>query len=274
MKEHEAIVLGTPSDRRNSSFEPSSIDAGLRSHMLRIYNYMALGLVITGLAAIAVYGVSVTSDVEAAARVLRGGIQYPARLGADFYLTPLGYMAFFGPAKWPVILAPLGLVIGLSFGIDWVRPLTAQVVFWFFAALLGVSLGAVFMVYAHTSVARAFFVAAAAFATLSLWSYLTKHDATAVATFLIMGLCGAVIAGATNIVLASTTLQWITSVAGVLVFAGLTAWDTQRLKNEYIYGAMDGDAAARAAILGALSLYLDFGGLFLLMFEFPGPRDD
>jgi FtsH-binding integral membrane protein len=274
MKERDAVLSEASIDDRKSSFEKHSIDAGLRSHMLRIYNYMAFGLAVTGLAAVAVYGISVTSDIEVAARVLRGGVDDPVRFGADTYFTPLGFMVFFGPTKWSVMLAPLALVIGLSFGIHWLRPFTAQVVFWVYATLLGVSLGAVFMVYAHASVARAFFVASAAFGAFSLWGYVAKHDVTAVGSFLIMGVCGAVIATAVNIVLPSTMLQWITSVIGVLVFAGLTAWDTRRLKNEYIYGAMDGDAAARAAIVGALSLYLDCGNVFLLMLELPGHRDD
>lgn len=274
MKEQDAVLWGRPLDDRKSSLDTCSIDAGLRSHMLRIYNYMALGLAITGLTALAIYMVAVTSEVESAARVVRGGIEYPFRLAANSYVTPLGYMVFFGPTKWPIILAPLGFVIGLSFGIGWMRAFTAQVVFWAYAALLGVSLGAVFVVYAHASIARAFFVAAAAFGALSLWGYVTKHDVTATGTFLIMGMCGAVVAGAINIVLASSALHWIASLLGVSVFAGLTAWDTRRLKDEYIYGAMDGDVAARAAILGALSLYLDFANLFALMLDLPGQRDD
>jgi FtsH-binding integral membrane protein len=147
--------------------------------MLHIYSYMALGLAVTGLAAFAIYGFSVTLDADAAARILRGAVNYPARLGAEAYFTPLGYAVFSGPLKWPMILAPLGLVIGLSFGIDWLRPFTAQLMFWVYSALVGVSLGSIFIAYAHADVSRACFVAAAAFGIFSLWGFTTNHDVAA-----------------------------------------------------------------------------------------------
>jgi hypothetical protein len=248
-----------------SSAEAAAIDAGLRSYMLRIYHYMALGLLITAVAAFGVYALSVTDDVTVAARVVHGGTEAPARLADKLYLTQLGYLVFASPLKWAVILAPLALVFGLSFGIERLRPATAQALFWIYAALMGLSLGSIFTVYTQTSVVRVFFITAAAFGALSLWSYTTQRDLTGLGSFLVMGLFGIVIAGAVNLWLDGPALLWTVSMVGVVVFSGLTAWDTQRLKDEYIYGAMDGDTAARTAIMGALSLYLDFVLIALLI---------
>jgi FtsH-binding integral membrane protein len=258
-----------------TSAEAAAVDAGLRAHMLRIYNYMVLGLVITGIAAIAVYAFSVTPDVAAAAKITRDDIEIPIRLaGLNMYLTPLGYAIFVGPMKWPVILAPLVLVFALSFGIERLRPGVAQLLFWLYAALLGVSLASIFMVYTQTSIVRVFFIAAASFGALSLYGYTTQRDLTGLGSFLIMGLFGVIIAALVNLFFASSALQWVISIVGVIVFSGLTAWDTQRLKNEYIYFAMDGAMAQRSAIIGALTLYLDFINLFTLLLQLFGERDD
>jgi FtsH-binding integral membrane protein len=200
----------------------------------------------------------------------RGGAAAPARLADNLYLTQLGYTVFVSPLKWVVILAPLALVFGLSFGIERVRPATAQVLFWIYAALIGLSLGSIFMVYTQTSVVRVFFIAAADFGALSLWGYTTRRDLTGMGSLLVMGLFGIVIAGFVNLWLDSPALLWTVSIVGVLVFSGLTAWDTQRLKNEYIYGAMDGDTAERTAILGALSLYLNFINVFTMLLQLLG----
>jgi hypothetical protein len=148
------------------------------------------------------------------------------------------------------------------------------VLFWLYAGLVGISLGVIFLVFTHTSVVRVFFVTAASFGALSLWGYTTNRDLTGVGSFLIMGLFGIIIAALVNLFLQSTALQWVISLVGVLVFAGLTAWDTQRLKNEYLYGAFDGDAADRAAIMGALSLYLNFINLFTLLLQLLGQRQE
>jgi uncharacterized protein len=257
-----------------SSAEAAAIDAGLRAYMLRIYNYMVLGLAITGVAAYGIYLVSVTGDVTEAAKMVRGGTELPARLAGNIYLTPLGYAVFVGPLKWVIFLSPLALVFGLSFGIERLRPATAQLLFWIFAALMGVSLGSIFMMYTHTSVVRVFFITAASFGALSLWGYTTRRDLTGVGSFLVMGVFGIAIALLVNSFLASSALHWVISVIGVLVFAGLTAWDTQRLKNEYIYGAMDDDTVARSAIMGALSLYLDVVNLFTFLLQLLGQRED
>jgi FtsH-binding integral membrane protein len=249
-------------------------DAGLRAHMLQIYNYMVLGLAITGFAALGIYMLSMTGDVAAAAKVLRNGAEVPAQIRSGVFLTPLGYALFASPLKWAVILAPLAMVFVLSFGIQRLRPAMAQMLFWVFAALIGVSLASIFMIYTQTSIVRVFFITAASFGALSLWGYTTQRDLTGIGSFLIMGLFGVIIASLVNLFLQSSALQFIVSIVGVLVFAGLTAWDTQRLKNEYVYGAMDDETAGRSAIMGALSLYLNFINLFTLLLQLLGQREE
>jgi len=165
-------------------------------------------------------------------------------------------------------------VFALSFGVERMRPAVAQALFWLYAALVGLSLGSIFLVYTHTSITRVFFITAASFGALSLWGYTTQRDLSAMGSFLLMGLFGIIIASIVNIWLGSSTLQWVVSVIGVGVFAGLTAWDTQRLKSEYLYGAMDGETAERSAIVGALSLYLDFINLFTMLLHLLGQRDE
>ncbi|MBZ0147078.1 MAG: Bax inhibitor-1/YccA family protein [Pseudorhodoplanes sp.] len=254
--------------------EAAVIDQGLRAYMLHIYNYMVLGLAITGLAALGIYMLSITNDAAAAAKVMRGGSEVAAQIRTGLFLTPIGYALFVSPLKWVVILAPLAFVLVLSFGMERMRPATAQMLFWIFAALIGVSLGAIFMVYTHTSITRVFFITAASFGALSLYGYTTKRDLSGMRTFLFMGLVGLIIAGLVNLWLGSSMLQFIVSVAGVLVFAGLTAWDTQRLKSEYVYAAADGETMERSAIMGALSLYLNFINMFQFLLSLLGTRDE
>jgi uncharacterized protein len=251
-----------------------AIDEGLRAYMLHVYNYMVLGLTITGLAALGIYMASVTGDASTAAKILRNGVEVPARVGGNMYLTSIGYMMFVSPVKWVVILAPLAMIFGLSFGIQRVRPAVAQVLFWIFAALMGLSLGSIFMVYTHTSIVRVFFITAASFGALSLWGYTTQRDLSGMGSFLLMGLFGVILASLVNLFMASSALQFVISVVGVLVFAGLTAWDTQRLRSEYLYGGMDGETTERSAILGALSLYLNFINIFTLLLQLFGQRDE
>jgi FtsH-binding integral membrane protein len=254
-----AAAFGRPLTRA----EAAVVDEGLRAYMLRIYNYMVLGLAITGLAALGIYMLSVTSDPSLAVVKMR-----------NIMLTQVGYTLFVSPVKWVVILAPLALVFFLSFRIQNMRPATAQLTFWIYAALVGVSLGSIFLIYTHTSIVRVFFITAASFGALSLWGYTTNRDLTGMGSFLIMGLFGIIIASLVNVFLVSSMMQWIISVVGVLVFAGLTAYDTQRLKNEYVYGAMDGEVMERSAIMGALSLYLDFLNLFTMLLQLMGSRDE
>jgi hypothetical protein len=254
----------SPFGRAAGRADAATVDAGLRAYMLRIYNYMSIGLAITGLAALGIYMLAVADGSSADA----------IRIG-KLYLTPIGYQIYVGPLKWLFMLAPLGMVFAISAGINKFRPATTQMLFWVFSALMGVSLSSIFLVYTHTSIVRVFFITAASFGALSLFGYTTKRDMTGMASFLLMGLFGIIIASLVNIFIASSALQFFVSVIGVLVFAGLTAWDTQRLKNDYIYGyaSQGGDVAERAAISGALSLYLNFINLFTLLLQLLGQRD-
>src|ERR1700755_3413696 len=210
----------SPFGRAAGRTDAATVDAGLRSYMLRIYNYMSIGLAITGLAALGIYMAAVTTDPSAAA----------AKFGSA-YLTPFGYAMYVSPLKWLFILAPLAMGFAISAGINLLKPATSQMLFWVFSALMGVSLSSIFLVYTHTSIVRVFFITAATFGALSLYGYTTRRGPTGMGSFIIMGLFGIVIASLVNIFLASSMLQFVVSVVGVLVFAGLTAWDTQRLKN-------------------------------------------
>src|ERR1700760_939621 len=254
----------SPFGRAAGRADAATVDAGLRAYMLRIYNYMSIGLAITGLAALGVYMIAVADGSSADA----------IRIG-KLYLTPVGYQIYVGPLKWLFMLAPLAMVFAISAGINKFKPATTQLLFWLFSALMGISLSSIFLVFTHTSIVRVFFITAASFGALSLYGYTTKRDMTGMGSFLIMGLFGIIIASVVNIFIASSALQFVVSVVGVLVFAGLTAWDTQRLKNDYIYGyaRQGGDVAERAAISGALSLYLNFINLFTLLLQLLGQRD-
>jgi len=224
--------------------EAAQIDVGLRQHMLRVYNYMTGALALTGLVAFLV------ASSPAAVQLLFG--------------TPL---------KWVVMLAPLALVFFFSFKIESLKASTAQTIFWVYAGIMGASLATVFLVFTGASVARTFFVTAAAFAGLSLYGYTTKRDLSAFGTFLVMGLIGLIIASIVNIFLASSALHFVISAAGVLIFAGLTAWDTQKIKEMY-WEADGAEVASKKAIMGALTLYLDFINLFMFLLQFLGVRRD
>ncbi len=256
----------SPFGRAAGRTDAAAVDAGLRAYMLRIYNYMTIGLAITGLAALGVYMVSVADPSAADA------IRVP---GTKFYLTTFGWHVYVGPLKWLFMLAPLAMVMVISFGINRLRPATAQMLFWAFSALMGISLSSIFLIYTHSSIVRVFFITAASFGALSLYGYTTKRDMTGMGSFLMMGLFGLIIAMLVNLIFPSGMMQFIISVVGVLIFAGLTAYDTQRLKNDYIYGyaSQGGDIAERAAITGALSLYLNFINLFTLLLQLLGQRD-
>jgi uncharacterized protein len=227
------------------------IDQGLRTYMLKVYNLMALGLVITGLAAFSTWQLAV-----------EGG-----------QLTAFGTALYASPLRWVVMLAPLGLVFFLSFRIHKMSVAAAQTTFWIYAALMGLSLSSIFLVFTGQSIVQTFFVTAASFGALSLYGYTTKRDMTAMGSFLIMGLFGLIIASIVNIFLASSAMAFAISVIGVLIFAGLTAYDTQKIKEMYF----DGDDTAvmgRKAIMGALTLYLDFINLFMFMLQFLGNRNN
>ena len=266
MSDYDRNVAAAPFERTMGQAGSIAIDEGLRAYMLRIYNYMALGLAITGCAALGIYMLSVTTDPTLAAAKMGGA--------NGVMLTPLGKTLFATNFRWAVMLAPLALVFVLSFGVERMRPATAQIIFWIYAALVGVSLASVFLVFTHTSVVRVFFITAASFGALSLYGYTTQRDLTGMGSFLMMGLFGIILASLVNLFTQSQMFQTVISIIGVLVFAGLTAWDTQRLKAEYLYGAMDGETEERSAIIGALSLYLNFINLFTLLLQLLGQRDE
>jgi uncharacterized protein len=239
----------------------AGIDAGLRSYMLRIYNYMFAGLALTGVAAFGAYLAAVTNNPGAAA----------ARLPNGVLLTSFGVMLFTGPLMWILLLASFGLVMFLSFRINKMSVGAAQTSFLGYAALVGVTLASLFVVYTQTSIAQVFFITAATFGTMSLWGYTTKTDLTGFGSFLFMGLIGIIIASLVSFFVQSTMLTWVISVAGVLIFTGLTAYDTQWIKNNYAESD-DAATAGRKAIFGALKLYLDFLNLFLMLLRLMGNR--
>ncbi len=240
----------------------ASIDEGLRAYMLKVYNLMALGLVITGLAALGTMMLATTNDPATAV----------ATMGNGKMLTSLGVALYGSPLKWVVMLAPLGMVFFLSARIQSMSVSGAQTAFWVYAGLMGLSLSSIFLVYTSASIVQTFFITATAFGALSLVGYTTKRDLTAMGTFLTMGVIGLLIAMVVNIFLQSPALQFAISAIGVLVFAGLTAYDTQKIKEMYF----DGDdvlVSGRKAIMGALTLYLDFINLFSFLLSFLGNRE-
>ncbi|GLK75151.1 membrane protein [Methylopila jiangsuensis] len=231
------------------------VDQGLRSYMLSVYNYMSLGLAITGFAAIGAFMLAVTQGV-----------------GGQRELTQFGHLLFASPLKWVVMLAPLGMVFFLSARLHTMSVNGAQIAFYVFAGLMGLSLSSIFLVYTGASIARVFFITAAAFGALSLYGYTTKRSLSGMGTFLMMGLFGIVIASLVNLFIGSSMIQFVVSVVGVLVFSGLTAYDTQRLKEEY-YAGDDHSVMGRKAIMGALSLYLNFINLFTMLLSLFGNRE-
>jgi FtsH-binding integral membrane protein len=234
------------------------IDAGLRAHMLRVYNYMAIGVALTGLVAFFVYQMA-------------GGDAISFRGGSIVGLTPFGQTIFSSPMIYVLMFGPLALVFWMSFGINRMSAEFARMLFFVYAAALGLSLSMIFLTYTHTSITRVFFISAASFGGLSLWGYTTQRDLTGMGSFLMMGLIGVVIASLVNIFLKSSGLDWIISIVGVLVFAGLTAYDTQKIKEMYDPNE-DGTITGRKAVMGALSLYLDFINLFLMLLRLFGDR--
>ncbi|PBB42928.1 hypothetical protein CK222_13545 [Mesorhizobium sp. WSM3866] len=218
-------------------------DEGLRRHMLRVYNYMGLGLVVTGLVALVVAS------------------------------TPALYVPIFStPLKWVVMLAPLAFVMFFSFKMQTMSAASAQAMFWAFCAVMGLSLASVFLVFTGTSIARTFFIAATMFGATSLYGYTTRRDLTQFSSFLIMGLIGVVIASLVNLFLGSTALQFAISVIGIAVFIGLTAWDTQTIKEQYAEN-FDAESQQKLAVFGAFSLYLNFINIFQLLLNFTGERE-
>jgi FtsH-binding integral membrane protein len=245
-----------PAVRRGYGAEQGvAVDAGLRAYMIRVYNYMASGVALTGVVAWFTYNAAVVTDAT----------------GKIVGLTAFGTSLYSGPVAIVMFLATLGLVFFLSFRVDKLQPTTALGLFMLYSALLGLMLSSVFITYTGASITRTFFISAASFGALSLYGYTTQRDLSPIGSFLIMGLFGIILASLLNIFLKSTGLEFVISAGGVLIFAGLTAWDTQRIKEMYDVND-DGSIAGRKAVMGALSLYLDFINLFLFLLRFMGDR--
>jgi uncharacterized protein len=246
-----------------------AVDEGLRAYMLRVYNYMAGGVFLTGLVAYVIFTYSVTSDPALAAST--GGKVMALHRG--MYLTAFGQAIFASPLMWVLMFAPLGFVFFLSWRIYKMSVGAAQLAFWLFAAVMGASLSSIFLRYTATSITQVFFVTAAAFGALSIYGYTTQRDLSGWGSFLIMGVIGILVAGLLNIWLQSGALQFAISVIGVLVFAGLTAYDTQQIKDNYYAVMGDATATAKASIMGALNLYLDFINMFIMLLQLFGNRE-
>ncbi len=227
-----AVSVGVPRAAR---------DAGLRSYMLSVYNYMASGVLLTGIVAL---------------------LFASSGLAAQVLATPL---------RWLIILAPLGFVMAMSFGLNRMKTSTLQILFWAFATAMGLSMSSIFLVYTGVSIAQTFFAVSAGFAGLSLWGYTTKKDLSGWGTFLIMGVVGLLVAMLINLFLQSPAMQLAISAIGVLLFAGLTAYDTQKIKSMYAYVAGT-DMMGKTVIMGALNLYLDFINMFMFLLQFMGDR--
>ncbi|NOD82697.1 MULTISPECIES: Bax inhibitor-1/YccA family protein [unclassified Ruegeria] len=251
--------------RTASGARAAEIDQGLRAHMNKVYGTMSVGMLITFAAAWAIAGLATTTDPSAAA----------AQLSESKYLTSFGYSLFASPLRWVIMFAPLLFVFGFSAGINRMSAAAAQLVFYTFAAVMGVSISWIFLVFTGESIIQVFLITAIAFAGLSLYGYTTKKDLSAMGTFLIMGVIGLIVASIVNIFIASSAMAFAISVLGVLIFAGLTAYDTQNIKNTYLQMAHSGDQEwlGKAAIMGALSLYLDFINMFMFLLQLFGNRE-
>ncbi len=232
----------------------TAIDAGLRAYMIRVYNYMAAGVALTGVVAWLTYSAAVQTNAA-----------------GQLVLTSFGRAIYGGPLTIVLFLGTLGIVFFMSFRINRLQPSTALGLFMLYAGLLGLMLSSVFLAYTGASITRTFFISAASFGALSLYGYTTQRDLAPIGSFLIMGLFGLILAVIVNIFLKSSGLEFAISAIGVLIFAGLTAWDTQRIKEMYSVSD-DGTITGRKAVMGALALYLDFINLFLFLLRFMGDR--
>ncbi|RYH01856.1 Bax inhibitor-1/YccA family protein [Salipiger sp. IMCC34102] len=248
---------------RAGTSRTAMIDEGLRAHMNKVYGIMSVGMLITAAAAWAISGLAL-SDAPT---------QY--QIGQNTYLTEFGATLWTSPLKWVIMFAPLAMVFAFGAMINKLSAAGAQTFFYAFAALMGLSLSWIFAVYTGVSIIQVFFITAIAFASLSLWGYTTKKDISGWGSFLIMGVVGLIVASIVNIFLGSGTVQLAISVLGVLIFAGLTAYDTQKIKTDYIAHAQHGDSEwlAKSAIMGALNLYLDFINMFMFLLQLFGNRE-
>jgi len=238
-----------------SSASEAIIDQGLRSYMLKVYNYMASGVLLTGFIALAFFKMAVVTSNE----------------GQIIGLTNFGNTIYASGLKWVIMLAPLAVVFYMSFGIAKMSAAKAQTTFWIFAALMGASLSSIFLMYTETSITRVFFITAGTFGAMSIYGYTTKRDLTKLGSFLMMGLFGIIIASLVNIFMKSTMMYFVISIIGVLIFVGLTAYDTQKIKNMYLVSD-SGEMMGKKAVMGALTLYLDFINLFIMLLRLFGQR--
>ena len=230
------------------------MDEGLRAYMLKVDNYMATGVLLTGVVALLTFKMSVVTEG-----------------GSIVALTEIGNAIYLSGLKWIIMLAPLGIVFYMSFGINKMSSSKAQTVFWIFAGLMGLSLSSILLVYTGLSVTRVFFITSATFGAMSIYGYTTKRDLTKFGSFLMMGLIGIIIASLVNIFLKSSMMYFVISILGVLIFVGLTAYDTQKIKNMYV-ASDSGEVIGKKAIMGALTLYLDFINLFIMLLRLFGQR--
>ena len=246
-------ILGRAKEAAQQS--TAATDEGLRAYMLKVYNYMATGILMTGIIALITFKMSVVTDSS----------------GSIVGLTQVGNAIYMSGLKWLVMLAPLGIVFYMSFGINKMSAAKAQTTFWIFAALMGLSLSSILLVYTGMSITRVFFICSATFGAMSIYGYTTKRDLTKLGSFLMMGLIGIIIASIVNIFMKSSMMYFVISILGVLIFVGLTAYDTQKIKN--MYAASDtGELMGKKAVMGALTLYLDFINLFIMLLRLFGQR--
>lgn len=249
--------------RTSAGSRTAAIDEGLRAHMSKVYGTMSVGMLITFAAAWAISGLAVTGTPT----------EYALREGQ--YLTDLGYALYASPLKWVIMFAPLAFVFGFGAAINRISASAAQLLFYAFAFVMGLSISSIFLVFTGASIVQVFLATSIAFAGLSLWGYTTKKDISGWGSFLIMGVIGLIVVSIINIFLQSPGLTFAVSAIGVLIFAGLTAYDTQRIKTDYISHAQHGDSEwlGKAAIMGALSLYLNFINMFMMLLQLFGNRE-
>ena len=238
-----------------SSASEAIIDQGLRAYMLKVYNYMGSGVLLTGVIALMFFKMAVVTSEG----------------GEIVGLTNFGNSIYNSGLKWVIMLAPLGVVFYMSFGIAKMSAAKAQTTFWVFAALMGASLSSIFLMYTGASITRVFFITAGTFGAMSIYGYTTKKDLTKLGSFLMMGLFGIIIASLVNIFMKSTMMYFVISILGVLIFVGLTAYDTQKIKNMYM-ASDSGELMGKKAVMGALTLYLDFINLFIMLLRLFGQR--
>ena len=249
------MELNKQSATTKSSASEAIIDQGLRAYMLKVYNYMASGVLLTGVIALLFFKLAVVTGTS----------------GEITGLTSFGSTIYDSGLKWVIMLAPLGVVFYMSFNIAKMTSAKAQSTFWIFAALMGASLSSIFLMYTGASITRVFFITAGTFGAMSIYGYTTKRDLTKLGSFLMMGLFGIIIASIVNIFMKSSMMYFVISILGVLIFVGLTAYDTQKIKNMYLVSD-SGEIMGKKAVMGALTLYLDFINLFIMLLRLFGQR--